>query len=516
MPKKTTSAGERLLFDLIHSLTKSEKRSFKLYVKRGSEASTVKFVQLFDVMEKLPDYDEDAILKKLPGVSKTQFSNLKAHLYSQLLASLRQGALNHDIDIQLREQLDYIRLLYKKGLYAQSLRLLNRAKNVTGQYRKDLFQLSLLDYEKQIRSQQVFDLEERLVDEMDQDTLDAMERFGNVQHFFTLAIKLKARFIEKGMVKNETEMNNLKALFQTKMRPFHDKEEELAFNEKFYYYRACYWYAYLTYDFQSCIRYAEKWVKLFEFTELDSKRRAGFLKGLNRLLQSAFRVDDREVFRQYYQRLIHFEEQEGPTLASNTQLLLAKYKAMQSLNLVFLNASFAENRETVEAALEEVLKNEAFMDKHTLLILYYKAGIFYFALNDYEKALSYLNRLIDDPENLRSDLKGFGRIVRLIIYYEKADEDKMERRIKTTYAFLKRQESLGEFQHTILDFLDNLGNIFPQDIKKGFSSLKEKLEALKADKYKSKALLYFDIISWLDAKIEGISFGEAVKKKVSE
>ena len=188
MSKKSSS--ERLLFDLIHSLTKSEKRSFKLFAKRSGERQSAKFVLLFDIMERLEEYDEEVIRKKMGGVTKTQFANQKVHLYAQLLASLRQSYLNHDIDIQLREQLDYIRLLYKKGLYDQSLRLLTRAKNTTGQYRKDLFQLSLLDYEKQIRSQQVFDLQEAQVSELDRETMESMQRFSNVQQFFSIAIKL--------------------------------------------------------------------------------------------------------------------------------------------------------------------------------------------------------------------------------------------------------------------------------------------------------------------------------------
>lgn len=109
MAKK--NSGERLLFDLIHSLTKAEKRSFKLYARRSGDTTSAKFVRLFDIMERMTHYDEVAILKKLGSVNKAQFSNQKAHLYTQLLASLRQSYLNHDIDIQLREQLDYIRLL---------------------------------------------------------------------------------------------------------------------------------------------------------------------------------------------------------------------------------------------------------------------------------------------------------------------------------------------------------------------------------------------------------------------
>ena len=265
--------NDQLLFELIKSLTKSEKRSFKLFAKRAGRESETKYLKIFDVMDKLDSYNEELIMKKLPGVSKTQFANQKSHLYGQVLASLRLSHLKVDIDIELREQLDYIRVLFKKGLYFQSLRLLSRAKKVTGYYRKDLFQLALLDYEKQIRSQQVFDLQEDYAQQIDEETDQAMDRFNRVQKFFSLASRMKARFVEKGMVKSEQEMNNLKALFYRHL-PDYD-EASMAFNERFYLYRAFFWFAYLTYDFDNCVRYAERWVLLFQETGLDKKRKAG-------------------------------------------------------------------------------------------------------------------------------------------------------------------------------------------------------------------------------------------------
>jgi hypothetical protein len=53
------------LFQLIHSLEKSEKRNFKLYIKRNSSKDDLKIIQLFDAMDKLSEYDEKLLLKKL-------------------------------------------------------------------------------------------------------------------------------------------------------------------------------------------------------------------------------------------------------------------------------------------------------------------------------------------------------------------------------------------------------------------------------------------------------------------
>jgi len=502
--------NDQLLFELIKSLTKSEKRSFKLFATRNGGDTDAKYIRLFDVLDKMDSYDEKAILKKLKGVSKTQFSNQKSHLYGQVLSSLRLSHLKVDIDIELREQLDYIRVLYKKGLYFQSLRLLSRAKKITGNYRKDLFQLALLDYEKQIRSQQVFDLEEDYAKLIDEETDQAMDRFNRVQKLFSLASRMKARFVEKGMVKSEQEMNNLKALFYRNL-PEHN-EELMAFNERFYLYRAFYWFSYLTYDFENCVKYAEKWVLLFQETGLDKKRKAGYLKGLNRLLQSAFRVEDREKFVEYYDELINFEKQEKP-LASNTQHLLLKYKVLQSLNRLFLITDFDEQQDQLEALLAQTEKERSFIDKHNLLVIYYKAGVFFFAQQNYSKATYYFTQLIQDKDKLRTDLKGFARMMLVLIDFDSGDEQYLDRRVKAAYLHFDQHKSLTAFKEIFLDFIGNADKIYPQDLKKQFKALKLKMERLEGETFTKKLQLYFDLMSWLDAKIEGKTFKEIVQRK---
>src|SRR5881628_738345 len=117
MPNRSTDA----LFQLIHSLQKSEKRNFKLYVKRSPATEDLKIVRLFDALDKMNEYDEALLLKKNPSLKKQQLSNIKAHLYKELLTSLRLLVSEQDLDIQLHEQLDHARILYNKGLYLQSL-----------------------------------------------------------------------------------------------------------------------------------------------------------------------------------------------------------------------------------------------------------------------------------------------------------------------------------------------------------------------------------------------------------
>jgi hypothetical protein len=141
-----------ILFQLIQSLEKAEKRHFKLYINRSSAKEDLKIVQLFDAMDKLPEYDEALLMKKLPFVTKPQLANLKSHLYKQLLASLRLLKTTENIDLQLSEHLDNARLLYNKGLKIQALRILDRAKELARANQKFNFLVQAISLEKKIET----------------------------------------------------------------------------------------------------------------------------------------------------------------------------------------------------------------------------------------------------------------------------------------------------------------------------------------------------------------------------
>ncbi len=86
-------------------------------------------------------------------VKKSQLSNLKAHLYKQILVSLRLNPVNQNIRIQLREQLDFATILYHKGLYKQSLKILDKAKIFAIEQQEKNIAFEIVELEKVIETQ---------------------------------------------------------------------------------------------------------------------------------------------------------------------------------------------------------------------------------------------------------------------------------------------------------------------------------------------------------------------------
>jgi len=73
---------------LISTMKKGEKRYFKLFVGREGDPSSMKSIQLFDIVDKQNTYNELEAMK-LMGQKKVQYANLKAHLYKRVLESIR-------------------------------------------------------------------------------------------------------------------------------------------------------------------------------------------------------------------------------------------------------------------------------------------------------------------------------------------------------------------------------------------------------------------------------------------
>lgn len=507
---KNTSPQQ--VFQLIKSLTKSEKRSFKIYVGRLNDQQDAKFIKLFDALDKMDRYDEKVLTKKMDGMSKSQLANLKSHLYKQVLLVLRINHLKSDVDIQLREHLDYVRLLFKKGLYDQSMKMLNRIKGTADNYKKNIFRLALLNYEKNIENQQMLTLNETRVREIDKDTQSLLRKISVAQSFFSLALRMKAQFLRHGMIRNEDELEKLNKVFYSNL-PEYDKTK-MSFSEQYNMCRAYYWYSYLTQDFEACVKYTELWVSIFKSHDLTHLRHAEFLRGLNRLLQSLFRINNPAKFDLYYEELVEFEKIYAKAIDGNSKQLLLRCLTIQTFNKCFLEGDFKTYGAKLERYLEKIEGQLEYIDRNNQLVIFYKSAILFFGLGKYEKCKAALDRVLDDrDEHLREDLKSFAYILYMIVLYEERDFDHLEKIRKRGFVYLRQRNILGQFHHIILQFIKKTESIMPLEMKGELKNLRSSLEPLLDDKFESKPLLYFDIMAWLESKISGRSFQEVVKEE---
>ncbi len=275
------------LFQLIHSLQKGEKRSFKLYIKRNSANEDLKIIQLFDAIDGMADYDESIVLKKLPSIKKQQLSNIKAHLYRQILVSLRLLRNDENIDIQLHEQLDFAKILYNKGLYLQSLRILEKAKEVAHHYHQDSFLIQIISLEKKIETLYITRSMQNRAESLAAEADDVTEKRKHITDLSNLTLELYSWYINNGHARNESDEEKVKALFE-KHLPKHMYGKG-GFYENLYLCQSYCWYAFIRQDFLMYYKYTQKWVDLFdEYPHMLPVETSHYIKGMHNLLNALF------------------------------------------------------------------------------------------------------------------------------------------------------------------------------------------------------------------------------------
>lgn len=508
MPKVVNDS----LFDLIKSLSKSEKRQFKLYVGRLGVNEDAKFMTLFNILEKLESYDEEEILKN-KDLQKRQLSNLKAHLYKQILISLRLNPLHQNIRLQIREQLDFATILYHKGLYNQSLKILEKAKALAWINEEKNMAYEIVELEKVIESQYITRSISNRADELTIEAKELSQLNVLTSKLSNLSLQLYGIFLKKGYVKNDDEYQIITKYFNDRLPKFNI--EKMGFREKLWLYKTHLWYSFLIQDFLSCYRYALKWTDLFfEHPTMILLNPVFFIRGEQYLLEALFFIGDIQRFKEALQRFEETLQKEDFPSRENVQSLAFLYRYSHKLNLHFMEGSFREGEALIAEVLEGIKTYEHKIDEHHIMIFYYKIACLYFGMGDNRKCIYYLDKIISNKSlEMREDLLCFSRILNLVAHYEAGDDYHLERLIKSTYKFLIKMEDLYQVQREMIKFLRRLGEIYPHEIKNEFKKLHSKLKALESDPYERRSFLYLDILSWLESNIDGRSIPEIIQEK---
>lgn len=509
MPKQKTDD----LIQLIKSLTRAEKRHFRLFVKRNQASDDILFLQLFDVLDKQGEYDESIILKKLPAIKKRQLSNLKAHLYKQLLISLRLLNKNHNEDIQIREMVDYARVLYNKGLYRQALDVLDKAKELALQVEQTTIAMEVLEYEKHIEGQYITRSIEGRADELTNESLELLNTLSYTHQFSNLSLQLYGLYLKVGYVRSSEHHAEVRAFFYEKLPEI--SFSELNFHGKVYYCQSYVWYYHMTQEFSLCYRHAQTWVDLFETNpNMKSYNAPLYLKGMHNLLNALYNALYYDKFIEVLDNLEAFPERVTVREVRNVEGLFLLFKYIHTIKKHFIQGTFSQGVSLVPE-LMDIIKSERFnWDSHRIMVFYYRIACLYFGSGDHGNAIHFLNRIINQKNpDYREDIQCFARILSLIVHFELGNAQLVEYQVKSVYRFLAKMEDLQSVQKEIFRFLRKTPRMYEEELQGEFIQLKEKLIAVAKDPYERRPFLYLDIISWLESKIENRPVQEVIREK---
>jgi hypothetical protein len=508
MPNRSTDA----LFQLIHSLQKSEKRNFKLYVKRNSSNNDLKIVQLFDAIDKMSAYDESLLISKTASIKKQQLPNIKSHLYKQILSSLRLLEGNENIDIQLHEQLDYAKILYNKGLYHQSLKILEKIKELAGSTNQLSFLIEVLSVEKKIETLHITRSMQDRADALTTEVNTTNKHYERESLLSNLALNLYSWYIKNGLARNKADEKEIENYFHEHLTEEIKSPE--GFYEKLYYSQSYCWYAFIRQDFLMYYRYTQKWVDQFEEHPYMIKIETGnYIKGLHNLLNAHFNLRNYKGFERTLALFEDFSRSDVVKLNDNNKIQVFVYLYISKINQHFLEGTFEEGLKIVEPIMHQLDEYNLYLDQHRTLIFYYKIASLYFGAGDYSSAIDYLNTIINWKVNLRNDLQCYARLLHLIAHYELGNFQLLEYLIKSVYRFMAKMQNLSLVEEEIFKFLRKSFYLPARKLKPEFEKLLYTIKQFETSKFETRAFAYLDIISWLESKVYEKPVYEIMREK---
>ena len=499
------TAIKHQLFRLIKSLNKAEKRNFKLYAKRAGATAESKFIRLFDAIDKSPEPKDELLLKRV-GITAGKLSNLKRHLYQQVLTSLRLIHISKEIDIELREQIDFTRILYGKGHYLDALRLLERAKDIAVKHNQDILHMEILEFQKLIEARHVT-LSRQVDNKMDLLLIESGKRnesVVNTSKIFSLNIQLHGLYIEHGHSRTEEErVNNQKFWAEAQKEIAGRGPSDYTFNQKVNLFQAQMWFHYLQLDFAAALSVALEAATCFSLEkQMTVKDPDLYLRCLYYVSMFGFLNGQVNVVQRHLNLMDKFLKDEKILLNQNTRHLGDVYRNLSCFNLLFMQREFEEAYKLGQG-LQRAHKTGGFTpNSHRWALFLYKCAGACFLTKRYDEALDYLNDIINMRNGIfREDLLINTRLLHAICNFELTNYSLVDYHLKSVNRLLSRSRETASTHTLAVSGLRKLLRTPIAEHGEVYEKLRADLAANEDQPFEQKAMLYLNLPYWLNSHL---------------
>lgn len=490
------------LWRLVQSLSKAEKRNFKLYATRAGATSDNKFIQLFDVLDRLHAPDDHAVTSKLK-LTSSQYSNLKRHLYQQVLTSLRLIYISKEIDIELREQIDFSHILYGKGLYLDALRTLERAKSRAVEHNRDLLHLEILEFQKLIESRHIT-LSRQVDNKMDLLLNESAARSYsvlNTSELFNLNIQIHGRYIETGHSRTPEDRTQNEAFWDSIQTYRFDREVvSSTFHQQINRFQASMWYHYIQLSFDDALESAMNALTLFHLSShMRVKDPDLYLRCLYYVSVFAYLCNEPVRMRRYTTVLEKFITDDQIQLNENSQLIGHVYRSLMTLNACFAAGQWEQAYDYSAQLRQDYFRGTFRPTDHRWGQFLFKFAAICCVRRRYDEALDYLNEIINMKSGiLREDLLLNTRLLHLISNYELGNRALVDYHLTNFTRQMRRSSETAAIHRLTATALRKLNKVVAAEQLPIYRSLGEDLRAAaSSDPFEHKALLYLDLTHWV-------------------
>jgi len=501
------------LFDLIKSLSKSEKRFFKLH--SALQAGPKNYLRIFDAVDKQKEYDEEAV--KQLFAKETFIKHLpseKNHLYKLILKSLRAYHSESSVSGILKQEIKNIEILYQKALYDECNKLLHRAKRIARENERFYYWFELLNWEKMLL-EEAYESGEftKDLDALIEEERDVIEKLRNLAAYHILYSKINYVFRSGGYVRTEEERAMVEEISEHPLI----KGKNTALSRRaaticYYTQGFCQW---AKRDWRTSL---EKFMRVKQILDDNPAIRTDlpkrYMRTLHYIINAEIELADYAAARTHIDQMRAMREETGFSgMSIEVQVFGASF-----LSELRLADRCGEHQQAVDMVVDVTEGMERLgprLPKEQQLEFWWCIACAYFGAGQMNKALFWLNKVLNDTEPaLRQDIFNYARIFNLVVHYELGNYDLLSYITRSTQRYLGKRQRALEVETVIIDHIKRLAKADEGAARRElFQQLHAQLQELLRDPNESVVLKYFDVLAWAEAHVLGISFSEVVKRR---
>lgn len=485
------------LFDLIHSMTMSEKRHFKIFSSKHVIGGKNDYVLLFDAIAAQESYDDEA-LKKAPFVKNLPAE--KNYLYRLVLRSLNLFHDESSSKNKVYSLLKSVEVLYHKGLYAQALKLVRKARKIAELNELFVQELAIHELEVELLSKQFRYEEASELITAAKLRVEQLENFNMLQRITTDCYRTR---LEIGTSRSEEDTRRLRKYLNEggvgqKDYPKTKRAEmyQLGLNLTYYYFVG---------DRQKTLKLTEKMTNLYEqnphLIEYSTIGYVSSLYNLHNAYQVAGRMSDAD---RLLDKLESCRDNYGIPTSDNIGARVFFYSTNIRLDKYLKEDRYDEAGKLIDSFDKDVRRFTPRIGKPQLYEFYFLMAKYAFVTSDFKKALRFTNAILNDLKfTVRADLLSAVRLLNLLIHFELKNDFTLDYLAKNTVSFLKRKKRLFKVEGELIRFMLNhhKANSTTEQID-DLKQLEREMRQLKKDKYEASPFNHFDFEYWAKAKIE--------------
>lgn len=477
------------LFSLIQSLTRNEKRYFKVFCAQASQSQN--YLQLFDAIDKQQSYDEKAIKKKFAGTTFVrQLHVTKNYLRQMILKSLRNFHAGNSKSAELADHLRNVEVLFNKELFDQCHQELKKAASIAQEYELLPGQVQVADWNRKlIQAQSPHDRAAILASVVARD--ESVSQMQNLTEYWKLAIGVSGAL--QGLP-----IDNLEHIDWLQ-----DASSAHTLQAKVLHYNARYLSKIQARQNEAAIEALYELIRTLEAHPNRMKEHPNQYAGtVNNCLSYL-------VFQKEYDAAL--------ALTQRAKAFYAQWKVgkenkgllKQVLRTYNIELEVYRDMRKFESDPEYLDQVEAFVRSYTykmpksyLISFWFQLANIHFLRKDFSRSLHWLNQILNARfKGIRTDLQVAARMLNLMVHAEQHNLFVLRYFVDNTKRFLKKMRDVQPFEQVLLRFFTQLGRIPIANYKDAYQQLQTQLFPKDADPLVPMELDYIDYKGWLTEKV---------------